>query len=1023
MTSGPSITTSHFNLAAPTLDLFKETWDFYAAIGFRVANTVSPSQVWLQLYPPEDSTSDHGAMAIKLSLVETVLTGLVPTSHNIKTRQVELCEKLKEYANEMTDTAVISLITSDLKAIEATMEKLKRPLVIISDTSTDADLAPVSQTAPAYGTGLRPSPAKANSCILAFDPLLNLISFSKVPPPVAPPSLSKPIRVPNTAVTSASIRNGYRDDIKLTNGQKSNGKPKKIGILTSGGDSSGMNAAVRSITRIALQKGCIPYAIFEGYQGLVDGGEKIKELTWNSVRGLMPMGGTVIGTARCAEFRTREGRLKAARNMILSGIDALIVIGGDGSLTGADMLRDEWSDLVQELIKRGVTTEERCAPLRDHLTIVGLVGSIDNDMCSTDITIGAVTSLHRICEAVDSLSSTALSHQRAFVVEVMGRHCGWLALMAAIAVGADWVFLPERPPPLDPAYGDDWEKEFCDAIQKQRELGNRKTLVIIAEGAIDRHLKPIKPEYIKKIIDELGLDTRVTTLGHVQRGGTPCAYDRYLATAQGVEAVEAVLRSTRDTPSPMIGMSQNKINSVSLMDAVKLTHEVSEAIAQKDFSHAMELRDPDFTAAYNAYIESTLLATAPGARKCDLPLRIGIMHVGAPAGGMNPATRTAVRLCLNRGHTPLGIRDGFAGLARGEVHPMTWQEVSSWAVAGGSELGTNRSHPKPSPNAAFQIRPRGVDEWVELGVVAYQLQRYNVQAMMIVGGFEAFTGLLTMVASRKEYPSLCIPMIHLPATVSNNVPGTDYSIGCDTALNAIVEACDRIKLSASASRRRVFVVEVQGGECGYLAVMGGLATGAMNVYTPEEGISLNELTKDVKHLCRRYREEEMANQASEGRVVLVSEFAATDAYTTQVISNIFKHEGAGLFDSRTTVLGHLQQGGIPSPLDRIRANRLAVNCIEWLQERASLAVLNPRAGYSGVYAADSEDAVTIGIRGAKTVFTPVLDVLVETDMKKRRGSNKWWWEYRDIIKILSKYEYNERDGVLGDGGEELRKVC
>jgi 6-phosphofructokinase len=157
--------------------------------------------------------------------------------------------------------------------------------------------------------------------------------------------------------------------------------------------------------------------------------------------------------------------MTAVKNMIKNGIDALIVIGGDGSLTGADKLRSEWPGLVNDLKKAGEITEAESS-VANHLTIVGLVGSIDNDMSLTDMTIGAVTSLHRICESLDSLTSTALSHQRAFVVEVMGRHCGWLALMAAISVGADWVFLPERPPPLDSKYGEDWETEMCEKLQK-----------------------------------------------------------------------------------------------------------------------------------------------------------------------------------------------------------------------------------------------------------------------------------------------------------------------------------------------------------------------------------------------------------------------------------------------------------------------------------------------------------------------------------------------------------------------------
>lgn len=359
--------------------------------------------------------------------------------------------------------------------------------------------------------------------ILTKDPAGNAIGF-----------VTKRLAVMEKRTRSVSAKRG-RSMIRKTSGNPK----KKIGILTSGGDSSGMNAAVRSITRFALQKGCVPFAIYEGYQGLVDGGDKIKQLGWEDVRGMISTGGTSIGTARCAAFRTREGtkllfylvgRLQAAANMVRTGIDALIVIGGDGSLTGADMFRAEWKSLLDELVQKKLFAEEEVEHLRKDLAIVGLVGSIDNDMAATDLTIGAVTSLHRICESLDSLSSTASSHQRAFVVEVMGRHCGWLALMAGMAAGADWVFLPERPPPQDTdRYGDDWESEMCETVQLYRKKGARKTMVIVCEGAIDRNLNPIKPEAVKKVLEErLKLDTRVTTLGHVQRGGIPCAMDRLL---------------------------------------------------------------------------------------------------------------------------------------------------------------------------------------------------------------------------------------------------------------------------------------------------------------------------------------------------------------------------------------------------------------------------------------------------------------------------------------------------------------
>lgn len=680
-------------------------------------------------------------------------------------------------------------------------------------------------------------------------------------------------------------------------------------------------------------------------------------------------------------FKTREGRLQAAENLVKRGIDSLIVCGGDGSLTGADVFRSEWAGLIDELKSQGRITPEEAITYQ-HLTIVGLVGSIDNDMSSTDITIGAVTSLHRICESVDSIHTTAMSHSRAFVIEVMGRHCGWLALMAGIATGADFVFIPERPPAED-----DWESVMCDVAQRHRQLGKRKTVIIVAEGAIDKYLKPIKAEHIKDVLTErLKLDTRVTTLGHTQRGGSPAAYDRILATIQSVEAVEAVLRATPDTPSPLIGMSSNKVTTGPLMKAVELTHEVAKAISEKNFARAMELRDPQFAEEYEAYNASTILDDRSRLLPEHQRMRIAIIHLGAPAGGMNAATRTAVRCALNRGHTPLAVYNGFPGLVRGSIEELSWISVDGWTSHGGSELGTNRAVP-------------GID--VDMGMVAYQIQQHNIQAIMLIGGFEAFSALCKLEEAREKYPSLCIPVCHLPATVSNNVPGTDYSLGSDTSLNAIVESCDAIVQSARSSRRRVFVVEVQGGKSGYLAVEAGLATGANTIYIPEEGISLSRLQSDVKHLMALYLDDD--EDKSEGRIILRTE-GVSKTYTTDVISNILKDEGHQLFDSRTAVLGHIQQGGTPSPMDRIRATRLAMRAIEFLELHATEALdraFQTKNPTPVELTRSHESAAVVGISGVDVVFSSVQELLPKTDFKNRKPRGAWWYEHRPLVDLLS----------------------
>src|SRR5512136_2508753 len=250
---------------------------------------------------------------------------------------------------------------------------------------------------------------------------------------------------------------------------------RRLAVLTSGGDAPGMNAAVRAVVRTALDRGITVYAIYEGYQGMVDGGDRIREMNWDAVGGILGLGGTIIGTARSDDFRTHDGRRIAARNLIEREIDSLVVIGGDGSLTGADIFRQEWPSLLKELVERGEISAET-AERHANLFIVGLVGSIDNDMYGTSMTIGADTALHRITEAIDAIASTAASHQRAFVVKVMGRNCGYLALMAALATGADWVLIPESPPDVD-----NWQDEMALRLSTGRKAGRRDSIVVIAE--------------------------------------------------------------------------------------------------------------------------------------------------------------------------------------------------------------------------------------------------------------------------------------------------------------------------------------------------------------------------------------------------------------------------------------------------------------------------------------------------------------------------------------------------------------
>jgi 6-phosphofructokinase 1 len=595
--------------------------------------------------------------------------------------------------------------------------------------------------------------------------------------------------------------------------------------LTSGGDAQGMNAAVRAVARTALAFGVDVYAIYEGYQGMVEGGALIRKLGWNDVGGILHRGGTIIGTARSSDFRTPEGRLAAAQNLVKREIDSLVIIGGDGSLTGANIFRQEWPQLLDTLVEQGTVDSEQATRHR-QLRIAGLVGSIDNDMFGTDMTIGADTALHRITDAIDAISSTAASHQRSFVVEVMGRHCGYLAVMAALATGAEWVLIPESPPHMD-----DWEDAMCRRLKAGREAGRRDTIVIVAEGAQDRHGNPISSEYVKQVLEErTGDDTRVTILGHVQRGGSPSAFDRNLSTILGYAAVEHLLDESAESEPQVFGIRGNRITRTPLMQCVQKTHAVADAIAAHDYEQAMELRGRSFKEAFRTH--RTLMRALPHPPEDQQQrFRLAVMHCGSLAPGMNTAVRAAVRLGADKGHHMIGVRNGFDGLIQGDLEDMDWVSVNGWVSWGGAELGTNRHIPKDTDFAA----------------IAHTIEQHKIDGLLIIGGWSAYQAAYQLIRHRSTFPALNLPVVCLPATINNDLPGSELSIGADTALNNIVEAVDKIKQSAVAHRRS-YVVEVMGRQSGYLALMSGMATGAERVYLPEEGITLRDLTADVAML-------------------------------------------------------------------------------------------------------------------------------------------------------------------------------
>ncbi|KAL7735279.1 hypothetical protein ACLKA6_017984 [Drosophila palustris] len=751
-------------------------------------------------------------------------------------------------------------------------------------------------------------------------------------------------------------------------------RDKGLAVFTSGGDSQGMNAAVRACVRMAIYLGCKVYFIREGYQGMVDGGDCIQEASWASVSSIIHRGGTIIGSARCQDFRERAGRLKAANNLVQRGITNLVVIGGDGSLTGANLFRQEWSSLLDELHKNSTITAEQKEKY-NVLHIVGLVGSIDNDFCGTDMTIGTDTALHRIIEAIDAIASTAYSHQRTFIMEVMGRHCGYLAISTAIATEADFMFIPEEPVPIN------WQETLCKKLLQERSAGQRLNIVIVAEGAMDREGQPITAEDVRKVIDErLKHDARITVLGHVQRGGNPSAFDRILACRMGAEATLALMEATPDSVPVVISLDGNQTVRVPLMECVERTQAVAKAMSEKRWADAVKLRGRSFERNLETY---KMLTRLKPPKECfdeqGKPIegfRLAVMHIGAPACGMNAAVRSFVRNAIYRGDVVFGINDGVEGLIAGNVRELGWSDVSGWVGQGGAYLGTKRT----LPEGKFKE-------------IAARLKEFKIQGLLIIGGFESYHAAGQISDQRDNYPEFCIPIVVVPATISNNVPGTEFSLGCDTGLNEITEICDRIRQSAQGTKRRVFVIETMGGYCGYLATLAGLAGGADAAYIFEEKFSIKDLQQDVYHMASK-----MAEGVSRG-LILRNE-KASENYTTDFIYRLYSEEGKGLFTCRMNILGHMQQGGSPTPFDRNMGTKMAAKCVDWLATQ-----IKNNIDANGVVNCKSNDTATLlGIVSRQYRFTPLVDLIGETNFDQRIPKKQWWLRLRPLLRILAKHD-------------------
>ncbi|MBT4840127.1 MAG: 6-phosphofructokinase [Flavobacteriaceae bacterium] len=305
---------------------------------------------------------------------------------------------------------------------------------------------------------------------------------------------------------------------------------KKIGVFTSGGDSPGMNAAIRSVVRTCAYMKIECIGIYRGYEGMIEG--DFKPMDARSVNNIINKGGTILKSARSLEFRTPEGRAKAYANLKKEGIDAFVVIGGDGSFTGAMIFNQEY-----------------------NFTVIGIPGTIDNDIYGTTYTVGFDTALNTVVEVIDKIRDTASSHNRLFFVEVMGRDVGHIALNAGVGAGAEEILIPEENLGLD---------RLLESLKRSKQSGKSSSIVVVAEGdKTGKNVFELK-EYVEEHIPIY--DVRVSVLGHMQRGGSPSCFDRVLASRMGVKAVEALLEGKS---SLMVGIQDNKLTLTPLIKAIK----------------------------------------------------------------------------------------------------------------------------------------------------------------------------------------------------------------------------------------------------------------------------------------------------------------------------------------------------------------------------------------------------------------------------------------------------------------------
>ncbi len=637
-------------------------------------------------------------------------------------------------------------------------------------------------------------------------------------------------------------------------------KVKTIGVLTSGGDAPGMNAAVRAVVRTAISYGIKVKGIYRGFSGLIY--EEFVDLESDSVSDILQRGGTFLYTARCPEMITEEGQDRAAAMCKKHGIDALVIIGGDGSFRGA-----------LSLAQRGIN-------------VIGVPGTIDLDIACTEYTIGFDTAVNTAMDAIDKIRDSSTSHERCSIIEVMGRHAGYIALWCGIANGAEAVLSTEL-------YNYE-EQKLIEDIKKKRENGRKHYIIINAEGIGDSEGMAKRIEYAT------GVPTTATILGYLQRGGSPTCKDRVFASAMGAKAVD-ILKNGGE--KRVIAYKNGEFVDFDMEEALAMKKTLDPHMVA--MLGRLTRKGDSKTMAFEGMLPVED-ATETGKRKgrgAKQIKTIGIMTGGEDAPGMNAAIRAVVRSAIGYDMKVWGIYRGYAGLLEKDALEMSNKTMSETVQKGGTLLlaaDCPEIHTKEGKEKAVKIiREMGLDALVVIG---------NNDSLKVAG----------------ELSDLGVNVIGIPATIDLDVACTEYTVGFDTAVNTAMRAIDKIR-DTSASHERCSIIEVAGEHSAYNALWCGIANGAEDVVT-ERGTDRDE-QRIISSIISKKR------LGKKLHLIVNSESVG---HSKSLAKNIQFATG---LEARATILGQLQRGGTPSCMDRVFASSMGGKAVEVLRAGGSNRII------------------------------------------------------------------------------------